>query len=72
MAKVQISKNLSMHLFLPNLMKSNDKIDDLILSLKTIVENKAANKKNYLNSLDYTLKFIRNRKIMEEAKYKRC
>ena len=61
-----------MHLFLPNLMKSKDKIDDLILSLKTIVENKAANKKNNLNSLDYTLKFIRNRKIREEAKYKRC
>jgi hypothetical protein len=63
----QISKEISKYLFLSNLNQSNDdKIDDLIKSLKTIVQTKANKKLHYLSSLDFKLKMIKYKSIIEE------
>jgi len=68
-----ISKDISTHLFLSNLIQSSDdKIESLILSLKTIVENKTDNKLTYLNSLDYKLKHIRKISIVKEIEEKKA
>ena len=65
--KAQISKEVSKYLFLANLINSNDdKIESLITSLKTIVQNKANNKIAYLSSLEQKLKYIRNQKLIKE------
>ena len=67
-----ISKDTSTRLFLSNLIQSSDdKIESLILSLKTIVENKVNNKLTYFNSLDYKLKHIRKISIVKEIEEKK-
>jgi len=64
---LNISKEVSKHLFLSNLINSNDdKITDIVESLKVIVKNKANNKLAYLNTLEYKLKRIRLEKIVKE------
>lgn len=65
--KLQISKEVSKHLFLSNLVQSNDEtIESVIFNLKTAIKNKAKQKLAYLDSLEYKLKHIRNISITKE------
>ena len=73
-----ISEKVSKHLFLSNLLEKNlyreikylskdNNIDNLILSLKSDIENK----KTYLDSLEHKLNFIRNTDITKEIEEKK-
>ena len=65
--KLNISKEVSKHLFLSNLVQSNDEtIEAIIFNLKTIVKNKANIKLAYLDTLEYKLKHIRDITIVKE------
>ena len=66
-SKLQISENTSKHLFLSNLKPDNsndDKIENVILSLKKIVKSRSNEKLGYLDSLEYKLRHIRYRNII--------
>ena len=65
--KVQISEDVSKHLFLSNLNPDNsndDKIEDLIFSLNKVVKNNKNEKLAYLNTLEYRLRHVRYRNII--------
>ena len=65
--RLQISKEVSKYLFLSNLVQSNDEtIESVIFNLKTNVKNKAKQRLAYLDTLEYKLKYIRNRNITKE------
>ena len=63
---LNISKEVSKYLFLSNLTNKEESIDNLVKDLKTIVMSKANKKLAYLSSLDFKLKMIRYKKIVQE------
>ena len=69
---IQISEDISKYLFLSNLKPNNfsdDKIEDLFLSLNNAIKNKP--NKIYLNSLEYKFKYIRYRNMLGKIEEKK-
>ena len=68
-SKLQISENTSKRLFLSNLKPdkfNDDKIENIIFSLTKIVKNNKNDKLGYLDTLEYRLRHVRYRSIINE------